>query len=86
MKARQQLLSVAEDVADLADDLYAEMQLKNTPRTSSESRIQRIMFKWPSVPSVYAPRHELADFAELLCWQQGDTSATDLNQIARKTR
>ena len=39
------------------------------------------MFKWPSVPSVYAPRHELADFAELLCWQQGDTSATALTRL-----
>ena len=28
----QQLLTVAEDVADLADDLYAEMERKSTPR------------------------------------------------------
>lgn len=36
------------------------------------------MFKWPGVPSPLAPQHELADFAELNCWQQGRTSATAL--------
>ena len=38
------------------------------------------MFKWPGVPSSRASVHELADFAELLCWQQGTASATDLSQ------
>ena len=36
------------------------------------------MFKWPGVPSTRAPEHELADFAELLCWKQGTVSVTDL--------
>ena len=38
------------------------------------------MFKWPGVPSSRAPEHELADFAELLCWQQGNVSVTALAQ------
>ena len=36
------------------------------------------MFKWPDVPIPTAEEHELADFAELLCWQEGNTSATAL--------
>ena len=39
------------------------------------------MFKWPRPPSAYASEHELADFAELICWQQGGTSATDLSRL-----
>ena len=38
------------------------------------------MFKWPGVPSPRAPQHELADFAELLCWKRGSVSATELIQ------
>ena len=38
------------------------------------------MFKWPGVPSPRAPEHELADFAELMCWQQGTVSVTELAQ------
>ena len=38
------------------------------------------MFKWPGVPSPRAPEHELADYAELVCWQQRNTSATALTQ------
>ena len=38
------------------------------------------MFKWPGAPSPRAPEHELADFAELICWQQGNTSMTALSQ------
>ena len=38
------------------------------------------MVRWPVPPSSRAPEHELADFAELLCWQQGSTSATHLTQ------
>lgn len=39
------------------------------------------MFKWPTPPSVHAPRHELADFAELTCWQDARTSATSLSRL-----
>ena len=39
------------------------------------------MFKWPGLPSDRAPEHELADFAELVCWQQGRTSATELSKL-----
>lgn len=39
------------------------------------------MFKWPRPPSVGAPEHELADFAELICWQRGLTSATALSRL-----
>ena len=39
------------------------------------------MFKWPTPPTDSAPRHELADFIELFCWQQGNTSATDLSRL-----
>ena len=39
------------------------------------------MFKWPGSPSPKAPIPELADFAELMCWQQGNTSATSLSQL-----
>lgn len=35
-------------------------------------------FKWPGLPSARAPEHEIADFAELVCWQEGSTSATAL--------
>ena len=36
------------------------------------------MFKWPGVPSQRAPEHEIADFAELVCWRDGSVSATTL--------
>ena len=39
------------------------------------------MFKWPGSPSPEAPIQELADFAELMCLQQGSTSATSLSQL-----
>ena len=38
------------------------------------------MFKWPNTPSPRAREHELADFAELLCWKEGTASITDLSQ------
>ena len=38
------------------------------------------MFKWPDGPSPRAPAHELADFAELVCWQHKTTSVTHLAQ------
>ncbi|MEW4566141.1 hypothetical protein AB1K70_26725 [Bremerella sp. JC770] len=31
-------------------------------------------FKLPSLPSARAAHHELADFAELVCWEQGEVS------------
>lgn len=34
------------------------------------------MFKWPGTPTSQASEHELADFVELMCWQQGSTSVT----------
>ena len=36
------------------------------------------MFKWPGMPSPRAPKQELADYAELVCWRQGNTSVTEL--------
>ena len=36
------------------------------------------MFKLPDPPSPKADTHEIADFAELLCWQQGRISERDL--------
>ena len=42
------------------------------------------MFKWPGVPSPYSEVHEIADFAELLCWREGITSANSLaHDVAR---
>ena len=38
------------------------------------------MFKWPGTPSPCASKHELADYAELVCWKQGITSRTNLSQ------
>ncbi len=38
------------------------------------------MFKWPGVPSPFADEHELADFVELKCWQEGHTSAVALER------
>ena len=38
------------------------------------------MFKWPDGPSPRAPAHELADFAELVCWRHKTTSVTHLAQ------
>ena len=34
------------------------------------------MFKWPGAPSAHADHHELADYAEILCWLEGTTSQT----------
>ena len=39
------------------------------------------MFKWPGAPSAYASKHELADYAELICWRQGSTSSTALSRL-----
>lgn len=39
------------------------------------------MFKWPRPPSIGAPKHELADFAELICWRRGSTSTTALSRL-----
>ena len=38
------------------------------------------MFKWPHTPSPGAPASELADYAELLCWQTARVSHTALHQ------
>ena len=38
------------------------------------------MFKWPGAPSPRASKHELADYAELVCWRQGSTSTTNLSK------
>ena len=37
------------------------------------------MFKWPGTPSARPPEHELADYAELICWKQGSTSTNALS-------
>ena len=37
------------------------------------------MFKWPGTPSSRPPEHELADYAELVCWKQGSTSMNALS-------
>lgn len=37
------------------------------------------MFKWPGTPSVRPPEHELADYAELVCWKDNITSTTVLS-------
>ena len=37
------------------------------------------MFKWPGTPSSRPPQHELADYAELVCWEQGSTSINALS-------
>ncbi len=36
------------------------------------------MFKLPEGPSARAPKHELADYAEWICWQQGSISITEM--------
>lgn len=42
------------------------------------------MFKWPGVPSPFAEVHEIADFAELLCWRKGFSSVNSLvHDVAR---
>ena len=40
-----------------------------------------MMFKWPGLPSPNAPGYELADFAELTCWRDSQTSATSLTRL-----
>ena len=42
------------------------------------------MFKWPEHPSSQAPRHELADYAELICWRDSTTSATALSRLLNR--
>ena len=37
------------------------------------------MFKWPGTPSPRASKHELADYAELVCWKDNITSTTVLS-------
>ena len=39
------------------------------------------MFKHPGVPTVRAPAHELADFAELAAWRDGSVSTTGLSRV-----
>lgn len=39
------------------------------------------MFKWPVPPSPRAPAHEIADFVELVCWQQGGTSINAVSAV-----
>ena len=39
-------------------------------------------FKWPGAPSPRAPAHELADFAELTAWQDGNASTVSLARPA----
>ena len=37
------------------------------------------MFRWPDTPSARAPEHELADFAELVCWKDHSSSQTAIS-------
>ena len=37
------------------------------------------MFKWPGTPSPRASGHEIADYAELVCWKHSSTSTTELS-------
>jgi len=39
------------------------------------------MFKWPASPSVRAPKHEIADFAEIVAWREGEFSMTALSKL-----
>ena len=39
------------------------------------------MLKWPGLPSPRAPIHELADFAELVCWRDNRAPATELSLL-----
>ncbi len=41
------------------------------------------MFKWPVPPSPQAPRHVLADFAEMTCWKENNTSMTSLSRLLK---
>ena len=43
------------------------------------------MFKWPGIPSPRADIHELADFAELVCWRDGSASVTNLSRSIDRT-
>lgn len=39
------------------------------------------MFEWPNAPSPRSGEHELADFVELVTWQNGLASAVELTQL-----
>jgi len=39
------------------------------------------MFKWPGSPSARAPKHEIADFAELTGWQGNGLSMASLSKL-----
>ena len=41
------------------------------------------MFKWPVPPSSQAPRHVLADFAEMTCLKENNTSTTNLSRLLK---
>ena len=43
------------------------------------------MFKHPGVPTVRAPAHEVADFAELTAWRDGGVSITALSRALGRT-
>ncbi len=38
------------------------------------------MFKWPQSPSPYASESELADYIELVCWDQRSASMTEISK------
>ena len=42
------------------------------------------MFKWPGTPSPQASAHEIADYAELVCWQRSGTSWNALSTALRR--
>ena len=39
------------------------------------------MFNWPGFPTSGAGEHELADFAEIVCWQQASASMNEFSRI-----
>jgi len=51
------------------------------PAIEKTSKERRLMFKWPAPPSVHAPKHEIADFAELVAWQKGCLSITSPSKL-----
>ena len=46
---------------------------------TAADRLDRAAISWRAV--WIPPKHELADFAELTCWQQDSTSATTLSRV-----
>ena len=75
-KEHQDLLRTAREIAEIADDLVAQMERKSHGKEAEAVGGSRAMFKIGEVPSLQAGPIEHADFLELECLRQSDRNAS----------